>query len=69
MTLADEIPITTDSRIKTLVYNANEIYQLKFHYGYQSYIEFSEKESIETTSDDITPCQRPTNRVLQCNKN
>jgi type IV secretion system protein VirB9 len=47
---ADEIPITTDSRIKTLVYNPNEIYQLKFHYGYQSYIEFAEKEQIETIS-------------------
>src|SRR5690606_34865584 len=37
-------PITTDSRIKTLVYNANEVYQLKFHYGYQSFIEFSNDE-------------------------
>jgi type IV secretion system protein VirB9 len=48
--LAEEIPITTDSRIKTLVYNVNEIHQLKFHYGYQSYIEFAEDEKIETLS-------------------
>lgn len=47
---ANEIPITTDSRIKTLVYNVNEIHQLKFHYGYQSYIEFAEGEKIETIS-------------------
>jgi len=47
---SEEIPITTDSRIKTLVYNVNEIYQMKFHYGYQSYIEFAENEKIETIS-------------------
>ncbi len=45
-----KIPITTDSRIKTLVYNPNEVYQLKFHYGYQSYMEFGENESIEMIS-------------------
>ncbi|MFT4718456.1 MAG: type IV secretion system protein VirB9 [Rickettsiales bacterium] len=47
---SEEIPVTTDSRIKTLVYNVNEIHQLKFHYGYQSYIEFAESEKIETIS-------------------
>jgi type IV secretion system protein VirB9 len=47
---AQDIPITTDSRIKTLVYNRNEVYQLKFHYGYQSFIEFGEDESIEIIS-------------------
>ena len=47
---SEEIPVTTDSRIKTLVYNVNEIHQLKFHYGYQSYIEFAENEKIETIS-------------------
>lgn len=47
---SEEVPITTDSRIKTLVYNVNEIHQLKFHYGYQSYIEFAEDEKIETLS-------------------
>ena len=47
---AQSIPITTDSRIKTLVYNANEVYQLKFHYGYQSFIEFATDESIDMIS-------------------
>ncbi|MES2678170.1 MAG: TrbG/VirB9 family P-type conjugative transfer protein [Pseudomonadota bacterium] len=44
------VPVTTDSRIKTLVYNANEVYQLKFHYGYQSFIEFAEDEETEMIS-------------------
>lgn len=48
--LAQEIPVTTDSRIKTLIFNPNEVYQLKFHYGYQSFIEFSDDESIEMIS-------------------
>ncbi len=48
--LAQIIPITTDSRIKTLVYNPNEVYELKFFYGYQSFIEFSDSEEIETIS-------------------
>ena len=37
-----QTPITTDSRIRTLVYNPNEVYELKFYYNYQSFIEFSE---------------------------
>lgn len=44
------VPVTTDSRIKTLVYNANEVYELKFHYGYQSYIEFANTEEVEMIS-------------------
>lgn len=44
------VPVTTDSRIKTLVYNANEVYELKFHYGYQSYIEFAGGEEVEMIS-------------------
>lgn len=47
---AQIVPVTTDSRIKTLVYNANEVYQLKFHYGYQSFIEFADNEEIEMIS-------------------
>lgn len=42
--------ITTDSRIKTLVYNPNEVYAVTTHYGFQSNIEFGEKEVIETIS-------------------
>lgn len=45
-----EVPIVTDSRIKTLVYNPNEVFAVTTHYGYQSNIEFSEKENIETVS-------------------
>jgi type IV secretion system protein VirB9 len=45
-----EMPITTDSRIKTFVYNPNEVYTITTHYGYQSNIEFGEKESIDTVS-------------------
>ncbi len=45
-----QIPITTDSRIRTLVYNPNEVYELKFFYGYQSFIEFAEDEEIEMIS-------------------
>lgn len=47
---AAQIPITTDSRIRTLVYNPNEVYELKFYYNYQSFIEFSEDEEIEMIS-------------------
>jgi type IV secretion system protein VirB9 len=43
-------PITTDSRIKTLVFSPNEVFGLTTHYGYQSNIEFGPKESIETIS-------------------
>ena len=49
ITLA-QTPTTTDSRIRTLVYNPNEVYELKFYYNYQSFIEFSEDEEIEMIS-------------------
>ncbi len=45
-----QVPITTDSRIKTLVFNPNEVYELKFYYNYQSFIEFAEDEEIEMIS-------------------
>lgn len=45
-----QAPITTDSRIRTLVYNPNEVYELKFYYNYQSFIEFSQDEEIEMIS-------------------
>lgn len=48
--LQAQTPITTDSRIRTLVYNANEVYELKFYYNYQSFIEFSDDEEIEMIS-------------------
>lgn len=43
-------PIVTDSRIKTFVYNANEVFAITTEYGYQSNIEFGERESIDTVS-------------------
>ena len=43
-------PITSDSRIKTFVYNENDVYTLTTHYGYQSNIEFAKNERIETVS-------------------
>lgn len=43
-------PITTDSRIKTFVFNANEVFAVTTHYGYQSNIEFGAKETIDTVS-------------------
>lgn len=46
----ETIPLTTDSRIRTIVYNPNEVFQLKFHYGFQSFIEFAPDEDIEIIS-------------------
>ncbi|GMO62353.1 MAG: P-type conjugative transfer protein VirB9 [Rickettsiales bacterium] len=47
---AEDIPLTTDSRIRTIVYNPNEVFPLKFHYGFQSFIEFATDEDIEIIS-------------------
>lgn len=44
------VPIVTDSRIKTFIYNANEVFAVTTHYGYQANVEFGEKEEIETVS-------------------
>ncbi len=43
-------PISTDSRIRTLVYNENEVYVITTNYGFQSNIEFSKEEQIQTIS-------------------
>lgn len=45
-----DIPVSVDSRIKTLVYNPNEIYTLNLKIGFQSIIEFSIDETIEVIS-------------------
>lgn len=45
-----QVPVVTDSRIKTFVFNENEVFNVTTHYGYQSNIEFGEKETIETVS-------------------
>lgn len=43
-------PVPTDSRIKTFVYNANDVYRLLTHYGYQMNLEFGDDEEIQTVS-------------------
>ena len=40
--------ITTDSRIKTYIFNQNDVFLLVLHYGFQSHIEFARNEVIET---------------------
>jgi type IV secretion system protein VirB9 len=42
--------IATDSRIRTVRYSPNEVYQFVGHFGYQSAIEFEEGENIQTVS-------------------
>lgn len=42
--------VTTDSRIKTLVFNENDVYKILTVYGYQANIEFSDREEISTIS-------------------
>lgn len=44
----DDVPLTTDNRIKTYIYSPNEVYLLVLHHGFQSSIEFGKNESIET---------------------
>lgn len=46
----EDLPVTFDSRIKTYVYNPNEVYLLVVHTGFQSHIEFAKGEEIETIS-------------------
>ncbi len=42
-----ETPLPTDTRIKTFLYNPNEIYTVKFVVGYQSLIELQEGEVVK----------------------
>lgn len=44
----DDLSITTDNRIKTYIYNPNEVYLLVLHFGFQSHIEFAKNEEIQT---------------------
>ena len=48
--VVEDIPLTTDSRIRTYIYNPNEIYLLPLHHGFQSHIEFAKSEEIQTIS-------------------
>jgi type IV secretion system protein VirB9 len=45
-----EIPIATDNRIKTYVYNQNDIYLVLMESGFQTSIEFANGEQIQTLS-------------------
>jgi len=42
--------LVTDSRIKTYIYNPNEVYLLVLHHGFQSNIEFAKGEKVQTIS-------------------
>ena len=46
----DDLSVTTDSRIKTYIYNPNEVYLLVVHYGFQSQMEFAKGEEVQTIS-------------------
>lgn len=48
VTYEDDMAITTDNRIKTYIYNPNEVYLLVVHFGFQSHIEFAKNEDIQT---------------------
>ena len=43
-----DLPLTKDSRIKTYIYNKNEVFLLSLHHGFSSTIELSSNETIET---------------------
>lgn len=43
-------PITTDTRVKTLIYNENDVFKLTTYFGYQSNIEFAHGERVQTIS-------------------
>ena len=46
----NDLAITSDSRIKTYIYNPNEVYLIVVHSGFQSHIEFAKNEEIQTIS-------------------
>ncbi|MFP3120469.1 hypothetical protein GCO76_03005 [Rickettsia sp. R2] len=43
----DDLSLTKDNRIKTYIYNPNEVYLLVLHFGFQSHIEFAKNEEIQ----------------------
>ena len=62
-----DIPIATDNRIKTYVYNPNDVYLVLMESGFQTSIEFAKGEKVQTMSLgnsyswSITPIQ---NRIF-----
>ena len=45
-----DIPLATDSRIKTYVYNPNDVFLIIINTGFQTSIEFEPGEKIQTMS-------------------
>lgn len=45
-----QTPIDSDSRIKTLVFNENEVYSVTARNGFQTSIEFADDEKIDTVT-------------------
>ncbi len=45
---SDNLSITSDNRIKTYIYNPNEVFLLVLHFGFQSHIEFAKNEEVQT---------------------
>lgn len=43
-------PLGEDNRIQHVVYNPNEVYEIKATYGFQTTIEFSDQETIQVAS-------------------
>ncbi|AAU03761.1 TrbG/VirB9 family P-type conjugative transfer protein [Rickettsia typhi] len=43
----DDLSLTKDNRIRTYIYNPNEVYLLVLHFGFQSHIEFAKNEEIQ----------------------
>ena len=62
--IPSSVPTVIDKRIRNLVYNESNIYELQFMLGYQSIIEFALDETIETIAVGepypwkITPIER-----------
>lgn len=49
-TAYSDIPLATDSRIKTYVYNPNDVYLIIINTGFQTSIEFEPGEKIQNMS-------------------
>lgn len=43
-------PLGTDSRIRHVLYNPSEVYEIKATYGYQTAIEFADSETVQVAS-------------------
>jgi len=46
----ESVPLATDTRIRVVPYDVNEVFKFVGHYGFQSSIEFSPEEAIKTIS-------------------